>query len=177
MKKILTLAIMFIALFSLFGCVDTIRTYDGKKISKISYESVDYNGGYTEIFLIDFEDNKVWKKATFPDYTAEQKQNNQFSLKNEFTDEEEQTFINEIYSYGLFDIKQNYYQSGIVDGGGWTLEITYANGSTKVSKGSNSKPTKVFDKCAIPFYKICKEQVLGQIPSSYFSSDTDDSDK
>ncbi|MCL2817675.1 MAG: hypothetical protein FWD39_04740, partial [Clostridiales bacterium] len=54
-------------------------------------------------------------------------------------------FFKNIKKHGIFKLKKNYKPKGIVmDGGGWSLIITFGDGSIFESSGSNSSP-KQFD--------------------------------
>ena len=163
MKKIYMLLLVILFTF-LTGCSkDVIKEYTGKEISKLTFKSVDYNGGYTTIYELDFENNIFSKKGYMPtdvnDIVPE--------VVCDFTDEDERIFMNECYSYGLFDIKEKYQATGIVDGGGWDLELVYIDGTKKLSRGDNASPTEVFSKCATSFYDLCGDPVLGMLPEYY----------
>ena len=56
-----------------------------------------------------------------------------------------------------------------MDGGGWTLVIEYSDGTSKKSTGNNAGPSGVFNNCALPFYNLAGEQVMGYIPTTYFA--------
>ena len=55
-----------------------------------------------------------------------------------------------------------------MDGGGWTLEIKYADGRVKKSTGSNAGPYLVFSNCAIPFYELCGYGVVANVPAVHY---------
>ena len=159
-RKLLIILLLFISIFMLSCKKD--EAYNGKKISKINYCTIDYNGGFREYYVIDFENNEYLSSGyTMPD--AEKV----LEKKRSFTEEEETLFINGIYSNGLLGIKEEYTATGIIDGGGWNLEIIYEDGEKKISTGSNSAPEKVFNSCSTYFYDLCKEQVLGNLPPYY----------
>ncbi len=185
MKKIGILVLIVLILGALTSC-DKIsglfmREYDGEPITEITYETVDYMGGYTKTFKIDFMENKVYKKEYYPylddsEYLDEEtlssdmyKNNNKLALINTFTDDEEKSFIDSCYSYRLFSIKEEYSNNFVMDGGGWSLDITYEDGNVKRSKGSNASPQLVFNMCAVPFYDLCGERVLGSLPDYFLS--------
>ena len=170
-KKLLIILLLFISIFVL-SCnkdennhdndLDIKTTYDGKEISKINYSTIDYNGGVRKYYVIDFENNEYLSSGyTMLDEEKELKK------KRDFTEEEEVTFINGIYSNGLLGIKEEYKATGILDGGGWNLEIIYEDGEKKTSTGDNDAPEKVFNSCSTYFYDLCKEQVLGNLPPYY----------
>ncbi len=75
--------------------------------------------------------------------------------------------INKIYTYGLFDIKEEYKSPGeIIDGGGWSLQIDFADGTIKTSDGSNNSPN-AFRDCAKAFYDLCLDGVVAYVPTQY----------
>ena len=166
MKRIISVAILLFTLFSLIGCGTEIKDYAGTPISDLTFETVDYNGGYTDTYVFDFENNTLAHRGYLPYGETEP----EFDKILTFTDEEETVLINKLYSFGLFDIKENYPSpSGIVDGGGWTLTIKYSDASVNESRGSNNSPDSVFDNCAKAFYDICGRGIVGYVPTEYYS--------
>lgn len=166
MKKINILTLVI--LISLLTACNSIKEYTGTKIIKLTYSTIDYMGGYTEKYVLDFTENKY---STL-EYLPAEGEEPQLELKNTFTDEEEKVFMDLCYSYGLFDLNESYTATGIDDGGGWNLIIEYEDGITKTSRGSNAGPTKVFSKCATVFYDLCGEVVLGSLPEFYVDPPT-----
>lgn len=172
MKRILALVLFAIMLLCLMGCsvfseIIPIREYTGTPLSSLSYKTVEYMGGYTRTYLLDFESNRVTKTEFYPYYEDGQQEKTEVIAR--FTDEDEREFINKIYSYGLFGINERYENTHVMDGGGWRLKINYADGSVKESSGSNASPKVVFNNCAIPFYDLCGERVMGNVPTTYYS--------
>lgn len=163
MKKILF--ILSIAFFTiiLISC-NKIREYDGKTIVKLTYQTIDYNGGYTDNIVLDFVNNKYLTN----DYLPGEEQEPDLEVKKTFSDEEEKAFINGCYSKGLFNLRDKYKRTGIIDGGGWVLLIEYEDGSTKESIGINNSPVIIFNNCSTFFYDLCGEQVLGTLPDYYY---------
>ena len=161
MKKIY---IMFLIIFMSFmtGC-NSIKEYSGTNITKLTYTTIDYNGGYTNKYVFDFNENTYSSVGYLPSGD----ENPTLELKNTFTDEKEKIFIDECYTYGLFDLKESYKATGIIDGGGWDLVIEYEDGSTKTSRGDNASPNKVFNKCATSFYDLCGDPIVGILPEYY----------
>lgn len=165
MKRFAIVLVFMACIFILVGC-NRIKEYEGTPISKIVYERIDYNGGYTNTYIFDFESNVASKRGYLPGESDE----NQFEVFANFTDEEEKAFFNKIYTYGLLGIKSKYKTlDRIIDGGGWNLSIEFEDGSTKKSTGENAGPTKIFKECAMAFYDLCEEGVVGSVPSNYYS--------
>ena len=163
MKKVFfILLILFFSNF-LISC-NRIKEYGGKVIVKLTYQTVDYNGGYTTNVVLDFINNKYLSSGILP---GEEQEPN-LEVKRTFSEEEEKDFINGCYSYGLFNLKDKYKRTGIIDGGGWTLLIEYEDGSIKESTGINASPTTIFNNCSTYFYDICGERILGNLPDYYF---------
>lgn len=160
MKKINVLFIIF--LICLLASCNSIRKYTGTKITKLTYITIDYNGGYTKKRVLDFNENKYYSNGYFST-----NDNPELECKNIFTDEEEKVFIDSCYSFGLFDLKELYIETGIIDGGGWKLIFAYEDGVTKTSTGSNAVPTNIFNKCSTYFYDLCGEEVMGTLPRYY----------
>ena len=162
--------LVILIIFSSCNAVETrteIIEYSGLKISKISYETTDYMGGYKDINIIDFNENNYYFQTFSPedDYS-------ELDLRRTFTEEEEKTFFDACYTYGLFDIDDYYSETGIDDGGGWTLIIEYEDGTSKVSRGDNAGPDEVFKKCSTYFYDLCGEKVFNYLPEFYLNPPT-----
>lgn len=47
--------------------------------------------------------------------------------------------------------------------------MDYVDGTSKTSTGDNASPTKVFNNCATAFYDLCREGVVGAVPSNYYN--------
>lgn len=163
MRKINILIIL--SLLCILTACNSIKEYTGTKIIKITHTSIDYMGGYTIKDELDFNENKYSSLG----YLPTEVENPELELKSIFTDEEEKVFMDECYTYGLFDLKESYSAPDIIDGGGWSLIIEYEDGTTKISKGSNAGPTKVFNKCATTFYDLCGQGVVGRVPEYYIT--------
>ena len=161
MKKINIL--FLILLISILSACNTNKEYSGTKITKLTYITIDYNGGYTKEYLLDFNNNEYLSVGYLPIDDI----NPQLELKKTFTEKQEKEFIDTCYTHGLFNLKESYSASGIIDGGGWDLIIEYEDGTTKTSKGDNAAPDNVFQKCSTAFYDICGEVVMGRLPDYY----------
>ena len=134
-----------------------------RNVSELTFESVDYNGGYTQTYVFNFEINTVQYCAYIP---FEQEPN--FTVISTFSESEENTLIDKLYGYGLFDIEEHYQASDVVmDGGGWELSILFHDGTVKTSTGSNASPATVFNNCAKAFYEICGFGVVAYLPTEY----------
>lgn len=134
-------SVVFLFLFS--GC-DKIKEYDGVDIKTLTFETVEYHGGYITTYIFDFINNNVRKSGflPLPDETEERV----FETIVTFTDEQEKAFIDYCYSYGLFDLNEHYETNEIIaDGGGWTLTLEYIDGTSKTSTGDNARPIKYWN--------------------------------
>ena len=170
MKRIISVILCISCIFLLTSCfAPPIREYGGTALSTLIYQTVDYMGGYTVTYIFDF-DNNVAEKQEYLPYADEYEGNNaEFDIIKEFTDEEEAILINKLYSYGLFNIRDNYKSPpNIMDGGGWSLIIEYTDGTSKQSEGSNNAPRWVFKNCAKAFYDLCENGVLAFVPEDYY---------
>ena len=166
MKKMNCIIISLILCVFLIGCSENIeiKEYNGIKLTQLEYFEIDYNGGHTTEYVFDFTENVVKICNYFP-YEEEKV----YEVITLFTDEEERILINKLYSYGLFNIKEDYKSpSGIIDGGGWNLNIYFEDGSLKSSKGSNNVPEKVFNNCSKAFYDICGDGIVGYVEREYY---------
>ena len=172
MKKVLLLILVIVLIFGFVGCsyiarYIPIKEYTETPLSSLSYKTVDYMGGYTETYTLDFVSNTV-TKSTFSPWLEDTEEESEIIAR--FTEDEERDFINKIYSYGLFNIKEHYEPDyTVMDGGGWSLVVNYSDGTSKKSTGNNASPKEVFNNCAIPFYDLCGEQVIGYVPTTYIS--------
>ena len=167
MKKLIALTLAVVALLCcLVGCSEGVKEYDKTPLTSLTYTQVDYNGGFTTEYLFDFEKNIVTRHS----YLPTDDENDRMETLAEFSDEQEKTLIDKLYTYGLFDIKKEYKSPpGIVDGGGWSLKINYNDGTSKESSGSNNSPSSVFSKCAKAFFDICGQGVVARVPSEYYT--------
>ena len=167
MKKIISFALTVVTiLYCLVGCCDIIKEYDKTPLERLTYTQVNYLGGFTTEYLFDFEQNVVTRRS----YLPTDDENDSMETLAEFSDEEEKTLIDKLYTYGLFDIKKEYKSPpGIVDGGGWSLKINYNDGTSKESSGSNNSPSSVFSKCAKAFFDICGNGVVAYVPPKYYT--------
>lgn len=153
-------------LFAFFGCSTEPKSYEGTEVVKITYSRVDYFGGYTEDYLLDFTSNTASKRGYMPPHGDNDiPEYQQFA---EFTDSEAKVFFDKCYTHGLFSLKESYASKGTIhDGGGWSLTIEYVDETTFSSKGSNAGPSDVFRECKYAFYDLCGDGVVGSIPSEY----------
>ncbi|MBE6131195.1 MAG: hypothetical protein E7183_05690 [Erysipelotrichaceae bacterium] len=172
MKKIIYLIICLFSGLLLFSCsASNIKTYSGTPILSLEYVSIDYMGGSTRKYIFDFEKNELYLESEIPSFDEESIYDfvTDVNKLKTFTEEEEITLINKLYTYGLFKIKDNYKApSGIMDGGGWNLAVEYSDGNKKVSKGSNNSPKKVFKNCATAFYDICGDGIVAYVSREYY---------
>lgn len=138
--------------------------YEGKEVSSIEYVSIDYNGGYTTETIVDFIDCQVLNRGYLPaDINTEE-----YSIDYRFEESSISTFLDEVGGVGLFDLDDNYPSpGGIDDGGGWSLSINYADGSSKTSSGSNNYPSDVFQKADYAFFNLYGDDLFGTLPKSY----------
>lgn len=165
MKKIVTICLCMACLWGFVSCGTAVKDYGGTPVTLLSYERIDYMGGYTETYVIDFEANVVQKRG----YLPSENDAPDFETIATFSDEAERILINKLFSYGLFDIKDNYpAPEGIIDGGGWNLSIEYSDGTLKKSSGSNNSPASVFSNCAKAFYDIFEDGIVGYVPQNYY---------
>ena len=159
------LLILLIVVLTASGCAPIVRDYTGTPLSLLSFKTIDYMGGYTQLYIFDFEANVAQVSRYMPDESEQP----QFEIIATFSDAEEDKLIDKLYSYGLFSIKANYpAPPNIFDGGGWNLTIEYSDGTTKESKGSNNSPTFVFRNCAKAFYDICRDGIVANVPQEYY---------
>lgn len=166
MKKIIALILCAVCILSVSSCGDRIKEYKGTALTSLEFRRVDYNGGFTREYILDFENNTVSSCAYLPSGEC----GPIFDIIAEFSEEEEERLINRLYTYGLFGIRDEYKSPPLVmDGGGWGLVISYSDGTQKKSKGSNNSPDSVFEKCAKAFYDICGDGIVAHVPKEYYT--------
>lgn len=160
MKKVI-LIVLILIIFMVTGCSSKER----EDIVKLTYHTVDYNGGYTTNAVLDFENNEYRRNGYLPE--VKDFEEPELQLIKTFTDEEKKEFIKGINNAGLLKIKDSYKKYGIIDGGGWTLIIEFSDGTSFKSTGDNDGPYKVFNKCSTYFFDLCGEAVMGMLPKYY----------
>lgn len=164
MKKLGFLLVTLVMFISLVGC-GGIREYKGSKISSLTIETIKYLGGITTEYIIDFENNNVKKVMKNPEVLEE----NENEVIARFTEDQEKLLVNKCYTYGLFNLKEEYIATKpIADGAGWSITINYANGKSKKSIGQNAIPVTVFSKCAMAFYDICNDGIIYHVSEEYY---------
>ena len=170
MKKIIAAILCIVCVLSSVGChmlpEKPIKEYNGVPLLSLVFRSIDYNGGATKTYTVDFENNfiKISNYLPWSEEDASEK------ILAEFTEDEEALLINKLYTYGFFDIKDNYPSPpGIADGGGWDLTVRYSDGTDKKSSGSNNSPSTVFSNCAKAFYDICSDGIVAYVPTEYYA--------
>ncbi|MDO9629154.1 MAG: hypothetical protein Q7I99_04560 [Acholeplasmataceae bacterium] len=157
-----TLSLVMLLIFSLCSSYE----YKGKDILAIEYIKVNYNGGYTKVTKIELVNCQVLSK----EYLPTDEVIDEFSIDNNFQEDSIDLFLNQIGEAGIFDLKAHYQSpGGIIDGGGWTLTIYYADGTSKISAGENNYPVTVFKKADYAFYNLYGDDLFGTIPSSYMN--------
>jgi hypothetical protein len=67
---------------TLFSC-STVKEYKGTKINKLTYKTIDYMVGYTDIYELDFIDNKY----SYIGYLPEDGKTPELNIKSTFTDD------------------------------------------------------------------------------------------
>lgn len=127
--------------------------------------TVDYNGGYRRETLVDFVNNEVLTRGYLPTMTD---QIPEYEPKYTFTDDKEKEFFDYVYTARLFYLDAEYKNNHVImDGGGWTFELNYANGTNKSSHGSNARPNTEFKYSDYAFYRLYGEDLFGTLSSSY----------
>ena len=171
-KRIGTLLLLIALAFNLTSCGTSFfkKEYNGKRISSITkyyhYAYYDYDDHcwMSSKDLIDFDSNKY-----FSGYVKSDELDADAEEKSSFSDEAEKEFMDLCYEYGLFDLEEEYTTDIVVDDGGgdWDFIIEYEDGTTKKSHGEFMAYPEAFEKCATVFYDLCRDGVVGSVPTSY----------
>lgn len=150
-KKISRILI-FVMILTLLPLSLSSCEYKGKEIVSIEKTSSDYMGGSTsgqKLYLKTGEVHTSYYSYYMPEESYD------YKLDYSYDPAISPQIVNEFYRIGLFNLKDNYKPlSPVMDGGGWTLTITYADGTTKKSTGSNAGPYLIFQKAGEAFYDI-----------------------
>lgn len=178
MKRITCFFLTLLFVFLLIGCksdgyLDVIYIpnieYQGVELEKLTYKTIYYFGGFTNTYLFDFDANT----ASFKSYNPIDDEETPFEVFATFDEEAEKYFINRIYTYGMFNLKEHYETDEmIMDGGGWSLKMEFKDGSIKESDGDNAGPDKVFGYCAYAFYDLVERGIVGYVDSDYYAIPT-----
>lgn len=148
-------------MFFLIGCKE--YEYKGKEVKEIFLMSVDYNGGAKDESKIDFTSGEVLSRY----YMGADETKPEFKIIHTFSLEDIPAFMNAIGKAGLFKIKEKYSQKGIIDGGGWHLQIVFEDGSCQESVGDNDGPTSIFYKVDLACYELFGDDFFSTLPSTY----------
>lgn len=160
-KRIFIITLLIIVIVLNVSCRGE---YKGKDVASIEFTQIDYMGGFEDIKKLDFNTNQYLTAHTNPE-NFEQIDFEEFIKLDNIKNKE---FIDSAYKYGLFNLKDKYQPTfPVLDGGGWELVITFDDGTTKVSKGSNAGPTRIFEKVDKAFFDIFKEEFFGYVDSEY----------
>ncbi|MBQ9124443.1 MAG: hypothetical protein IJY14_02010 [Acholeplasmatales bacterium] len=168
-RRVLSILCISLVLL-LVSCNDNEEERMG--VLKLTFKRINYFGGYTTNEVLDFENNQFLKNGYTPEYEEEP----ELEVRREFTEEEEKYFIDGCYDNGLFKIDELYANYDFIDGGEWQLIVEFSDGTIKTSRGINETPTIVFNKCSTYFYDICREEILGTLPSYYYEAPNVDFD-
>ena len=164
-KPLAVLGLCLVLCLTLVSCNKNDRPAPGVSLKLLRIETINYNGGYTETYVFDFENNNVKRRAYVPGIGSEP----DFRQIAVFSEDEEATLIDKLNKYGLFEIEDDYPSPpGIMDGGGWNLTVVFGDGRAKESKGSNNSPESVFSDCAKAFYDICRDGIVAYVPQEYY---------
>ena len=159
MKKLSLVLILVIVSLICFGCE---MQYDGKQIDTITYDTVDYMGGYRKSTVFDLKNNQILQKS------YGYKEEKEYEVIYTFDDESEKKFINELYSCGFLDLEEEYTTDELVyDGGEWSLSIGYFDETKKVSRGINALPYEIFKKAGYAFYNLYGVDLFNILPTNY----------
>lgn len=150
--------LLVLVLFSIcLGGCDNNDEYKGKPIKKITYTTIKYFGGYRTFHIIDFENNTY---STFGYFPYKRDADDVPEVKSTFTDEQEIAFLNAAYKAGFFKLEGEYKPKEVIlDGGGWELEILYADGTKKAATGDNMWPQELKDS-RNSFEELCGVKVV-----------------
>lgn len=165
MKKRIVAAVTIIAfLCCLASCSERVKEYDETPITALTYTDVDYYDGFTVEYLFDFDQNIAVKHS----FTPGDEERDTTEILVEFTEGQEKTLINKLYTYGFLDMEYES-DSDRVKGGGWILEIEYSDGTSKKTCSNSDFPIFVFSKCSYAFFDICGDGVVADVPSEYYA--------
>ena len=155
MKKILYCFLTIIFIFLLCGCD---KEYTGKKIISIEYQKINHTTGYSNYEKMDLINHKVYSKV----FLHEINNDIEYKEKYQLDQEKEIEFINEINKIGLLNLKYKYESNlSFFEKTEWNFIITYEDGTTKVSTGTNSSLRNKFKKADNEFYVLFNNTFFG----------------
>lgn len=139
------------------------KEYSGKEIVSIEKIDTEINGyadnpenlRITEGQKLLFASGEVY---SFSDHRGDSEDYN-YELEFKYDTTLNEEIIDMLYSAGLFDLEPIYEGMHNGDIHGWTLTVTYADGTTMVSKGENLSPD-VFRSSGYAFYNITGRKFL-----------------
>ena len=153
-KILLVLMLLTLLPLSLSSC-----EYNGQEIVSIEYISVDYMGGVQDKQKIDFTTGNVYESYIIP---GQEEDSYDYRLDYSFDVALYDEIINAFYNSGILNLRRQYRSIlPIIDGGGWDFIITYADGTTKISSGSNAVPRNKFKKADEEFFLLTGYEFLG----------------
>lgn len=142
--------------------------YTGKEIVSIEKTNIEYMGGATSGQRLDLLTGGVYE---FEYYPYDEEASYDYVLRYSYDASLSKEVVDAFYRVGLLSLRSKYEPLTIVmDGGGWELTITYADGTTKVSKGSNAGPYSIFRKAATEFYEITGGIFIQSPPAKYLGA-------
>ena len=171
MKKLICKILLLSFVLSIFICASSCGIveleYSGKEIASIEYVSVDYMGGVQSKSKIDFTTCGVYESYIIP---GQEEDSYDYRLDYSFNADLSDDIINAFYNEGMFSLLPSYSNIlPIMDGGGWNFTITYADGTSKKSSGSNAGPYNKFKNFDEAFFLLTGHEFLGYV-DSFFTS-------
>ena len=171
MKRIICKILLLSFVVSIFICASSCGIveleYSGKEIASIEYVTVDYMGGVQSKSKIDFTTCGVYESYIIP---GQEEDSYDYQLDYSFDSEISDDIINAFYNEGILSLLPIYSNIlPVMDGGGWNFIITYADGTTKKSSGSNAGPYNIFRKADEAFFLLTGHEFLGYCDEEFMS--------
>ncbi len=162
MKKLLIISIIFILTISMLAILIScdknnisaqveipIKEYEGTPVSKIVFRSTS-GWGVKTTKVLSFDALNIEETIYNPNKENPQGPTNEVAT---FLEEDKKYMVDRFYTYGLFDLKEEYNDNEpVCDGGSWCLTIYFEDGTIKESKGGVLYPQEVFSNSAIAIY-------------------------
>ena len=153
---------------------EQFEKYTGAPLTSITITN-ESNNGYTYIHTVDLVENKVIKE-TIEDKTLISGSTKE--VLSIFSDEKKVMFLNKLYTYGFFDLKErqgtdsdfrvNY--NPFSHSSHWNIDISYTDGSVKkYERNVTNFKKEVSINCSKAFYDICGYGIVGATPQYYYT--------
>ena len=162
MKRIFLWIICILFCLTIAGCQKSYQKEINEEINEIYF----YHSGFGQRFpeyKINLQNKEFWKYTTGAGFDYVERdvlsENEGYSFVSNLDDENIAIFLRESARYGLTRWKETYMNNNVLDGHQWGITITFADGTSLTSNGSNKYP-ETWDKMYDAFINLTGEDIL-----------------